>query len=117
MHLRNLRKNPNCTLLMDEDMRLTEGWKGGARAVMLRGTAEIVDDEALLEHYEGKMTDLYLGDEAVRPRVLGFDGLRKALFGCTHPEGQAHMGLHEDRVSRDKDSRMPMTPVGGGLSG
>lgn len=88
MHLRNLRKNPNSTLLMDEDMRLTEGWKGGARAVMLRGTAEIVKDESQLEHYEKKMTDLYLGDEQYDPEFLASMDSEKRYLVVHTPTGK-----------------------------
>jgi hypothetical protein len=55
---------------MDEDLRLTEGWRGNARAVMLAGTVEIVADPDTVWRYEERMGEHYLGEQASDPEFL-----------------------------------------------
>jgi PPOX class probable F420-dependent enzyme len=67
VHLHNLRRDPRATMLFDQDMRLDAGWRAGARAVQLRGTVEIIDDDAGVDALENEMGEFYLGDEVHEP--------------------------------------------------
>ena len=48
VHLKNLRRDQRCTILVDEDPRVVEGLAAGAWAIMARGTAELSQDEGLV---------------------------------------------------------------------
>src|SRR5581483_8208422 len=62
LHLRNLRRDPRATLLVEEDPRVTGGWDAGARAVMLHGAVEIVDDEEIAEAHRVRLVERYMGE-------------------------------------------------------
>jgi PPOX class probable F420-dependent enzyme len=49
VHLKNLAADPRVTILVDEDPRLQHGLAAGAWAIECRGTAELSNDEALIE--------------------------------------------------------------------
>lgn len=48
VHLKNLRRDPRVTILVDEDPRLERGLAAGAWAIQARGTAELSQDEGLI---------------------------------------------------------------------
>lgn len=60
-HIRNLRKDPNVTLCVDEDTRLTEGLEAGARSVVCFATAELSNDEDFIREIHEKILIRYLG--------------------------------------------------------
>lgn len=70
MHLANLRALPKATLMIEEDLRLTQGWRAGARAVMLAGSVNEVTDADVAAGYEDKMARKYLGDGADDPEFV-----------------------------------------------
>lgn len=86
VHLRNLRRSPKATLLMDEDLRLTDGWAAPARAVMLCGAVEIFDDAALAARYEGLMAERYLGEGARDPDFVAAVEAERRYALCLTPE-------------------------------
>jgi PPOX class probable F420-dependent enzyme len=61
LHLANLRARPSATLLVDEDTRPKRRQLGTARAAMLRGTAEIVDDQEVVEPLRAELRARYYG--------------------------------------------------------
>lgn len=63
-HLKNLRREPRATALIEHDWRLTAGFSAGAVGVMLAGGVHIEDDPARFAHYEALMEERYLGTEA-----------------------------------------------------
>jgi|ERR1035438_7089576 nitroimidazol reductase NimA-like FMN-containing flavoprotein (pyridoxamine 5'-phosphate oxidase superfamily) len=67
VHLANLRVSPNATLLVEEDLRLTQGWRGSARAVLIKGVATKVDDLSEFSRICRAMERKYLGDDADDP--------------------------------------------------
>jgi nitroimidazol reductase NimA-like FMN-containing flavoprotein (pyridoxamine 5'-phosphate oxidase superfamily) len=67
VHLANLRVSPKATLLVAEDLRLTQGWRGSARAVMIRGFATKIDDPSEFSRIYHTMERKYLGDDADDP--------------------------------------------------
>ena len=85
-HLRNLRARPAATILVDEDLRLTQGWRAGARGVMFCGPAEILDDDQLLASYEAKMAQHYLGEEANDPDFAAAVAGDRFYLVTLHPE-------------------------------
>jgi PPOX class probable F420-dependent enzyme len=48
VHLKNLRRDPRVTILIDEDPRVEQGLAAGAWAIMARGTAELSQDPDLI---------------------------------------------------------------------
>ena len=86
VHLRNIRRSPKATLLMDEDLRLTDGWAAAARAVMLSGSVEVFDDAARLARYEELMAVHYLGAEAADPEFAAAVELERRYLLCLTPE-------------------------------
>lgn len=48
VHLKNLRRDPRVSILVDEDPRVTQGLAAGAWSIMARGTAELSQDEDLI---------------------------------------------------------------------
>lgn len=48
VHLKNLRRDPRVTILVDEDPRLEQGLAAGAWAIQARGAAELSQDEDLI---------------------------------------------------------------------
>lgn len=48
VHLKNLRRDPRVSILVDEDPRVTQGLAAGAWSIMARGTAELSQDEGLI---------------------------------------------------------------------
>ena len=80
-HLRNLRARPLATILVEEDLRLSQGWQAVARGVMFCGPAEIIEDRKTLDLYEEKMANHYLGDEANDPEfAAAVDSERRYLI-------------------------------------
>lgn len=71
LHVKNLRRNPSITLLIDEDPRPERGLDAGAWAVAVRGTAELVDDdEDLISEVARGLLGKALGEEEVeKPHV------------------------------------------------
>jgi hypothetical protein len=69
-HQRNLRQTPTATILIEQDLRLTQGWRAGARGVMFAGPVTPVEDPALIAAYDEKMAAHYLGEEANDPDFL-----------------------------------------------
>lgn len=67
VHLANLRVSPNATLLVSEDLRLTQGWRGSARAVMIKGVATKIEDPGEFSRLYHTMERKYLGDDADDP--------------------------------------------------
>ena len=67
VHRANLRVSPNATLLVAEDLRLIQGWRGSARAVMIKGVATKVDDPSEHSRIYHTMERKYLGDDADDP--------------------------------------------------
>ncbi len=49
VHLRNLAADPRVTILVDEDPRLQHGLAAGAWAIECRSTAEVSNDETLIQ--------------------------------------------------------------------
>ena len=60
-HLRNLRRDPRATLLVDIDERPIAGDDGAVKAVMVAGEVHITDDPAEVEQYAGRIDARYLG--------------------------------------------------------
>jgi PPOX class probable F420-dependent enzyme len=48
VHLKNLRRDPRVSILIDEDPRVEQGLAAGAWAIMARGTAELSQDPDLI---------------------------------------------------------------------
>ena len=48
MHLKNLARDPRCSLVVDQDPRLERGLAAGAWAIMGRGRAELSREEDLI---------------------------------------------------------------------
>jgi PPOX class probable F420-dependent enzyme len=60
-HLRNLKRDPRATVLVDVDLRPQTGVSGEVRAVMCCGTVEISDDPEQVESMESRIDRRYLG--------------------------------------------------------
>jgi len=69
LHLRNLRRDPRASMLIDDDQRpVVGGWSARARAVMFAGSVEIIDDPNATEVMRRRMLARYVGDDAaIRP--------------------------------------------------
>jgi PPOX class probable F420-dependent enzyme len=63
VHLKNLRRDPRCTILADEDPRVVEGLAAGAWAIMARGNAELSQDEDLIREVTLAVLTKALGKE------------------------------------------------------
>lgn len=63
LHLRNLRRHPRATLLVDVDRRPTDGWKGLAAGAMFRGPVALVEDAAVVEPFRARLRRRYYGDD------------------------------------------------------
>ena len=63
IHLKNLAKDPRCSILIDEDPRIEEGIGAGAWAIMCRGTAELSQDEKLIREVTHAVLSKTLGKE------------------------------------------------------
>lgn len=77
-HIRNLRADPRCSIIVDEDPRVSEGLAKGAWAISARGKAEVIQDWDVI------------------PEVL-----RRVLTGAIGPvEAQDYLNEleHDDRV-------------------
>ena len=85
-HLANLRANPRATLLVEEDLRLTEGWRAGARGVMVAGPGEITGDPAVHAPVSAKMAEHYLGAEQDDPDFLATVGGETFFLVTLRPE-------------------------------
>lgn len=70
MHLTNLRGLPKATVMVEEDLRLAEGWRAGARAVMFAGSVAEVTDADITASYEAQMARKYLGEGADDPEFI-----------------------------------------------
>jgi len=80
-HLKNLRRNPNMSLCVDVDPRLSEGLAAGTKCVIAFGRAELTevgDDEELVRETTWKIMRRYIGEDApkyheaiwVEPRTI-----------------------------------------------
>jgi PPOX class probable F420-dependent enzyme len=85
-HLRNLRLVPRATLLVEEDLRLTRGWRAGAKGVMLAGPVEITGDPELHGRVSAKMAEHYLGDDKDDPDFLATIGDETFYLVTIRPE-------------------------------
>lgn len=63
LHLKNLRRNPRATLLVDFDTRGAEGSKGTAAGAMFRGPVALVEDDAIVEPFRARLRRRYYGDD------------------------------------------------------
>jgi PPOX class probable F420-dependent enzyme len=61
VHLKNLRRDPRVTILVDEDPRLEQGLAAGAWAIEARGVAELSQDEDLIRDVTHTVTVRALG--------------------------------------------------------
>jgi PPOX class probable F420-dependent enzyme len=67
VHLKNLRRDPRVTILLDEDPRVEgKGLAAGAWAIMARGTAELSRDEDLIREVTLAVMAKALGPEDAR---------------------------------------------------
>lgn len=60
LHLRNLRRHPRATLLVDIDTRPGSGLSGTARGVMARGPVKLSDDDAVVAAFRKRLREHYL---------------------------------------------------------
>lgn len=60
-HLRNLRRDPRATLLVDIDERPSAGPGGRVQATMVTGEVELEDDQSVVSPYADRIDDRYLG--------------------------------------------------------
>jgi len=75
IHLKNLRRDPRASLMIEQDDRPTHGWRATVRGVVLRGPVELIDDETAVADYGLRIDGRYLGasiddpalDEATEP--------------------------------------------------
>jgi PPOX class probable F420-dependent enzyme len=68
-HLRNLQRDPRVTLCVDEDYRIAGGFSAGARAVVIRATAAVDDNDERLRMTYAKEAARYLGREGARDQA------------------------------------------------
>lgn len=62
-HLRNLRRDPRATLLVDFDERPTVGAAGSVKAVMASGNVELEDGTSVVAEYGARIDERYsVGD-------------------------------------------------------
>tara|TARA_Y100001970_G_scaffold165119_1_gene201771 strand:- start:41077 stop:41553 length:477 start_codon:yes stop_codon:yes gene_type:complete len=61
IHLKNLALDPRCSILVDEDPRVTEGLAAGAWAIMCRGNAELSQDPDLIKEVTHAVLSKTLG--------------------------------------------------------
>jgi PPOX class probable F420-dependent enzyme len=69
-HLRNLRRDPRATLLVDIDERPRTGPDGRVQAVMVAGKTELEDDAAVVSAYAARIDERYLGSQT--EAMVGF---------------------------------------------
>jgi PPOX class probable F420-dependent enzyme len=62
-HLRNLRRDPRATLLVDVDERVRDGAGGDVRAVMIRGTATIDATPEVVAAYGARIDARYVAPD------------------------------------------------------
>jgi nitroimidazol reductase NimA-like FMN-containing flavoprotein (pyridoxamine 5'-phosphate oxidase superfamily) len=65
-HLKNMRRNPNVTICVDVDPRLTEGLAAGTRSVVCFGVAkltELEEDEELVRQITDRVMERYIGPD------------------------------------------------------
>ncbi len=62
-HIRNLRENPKLSVIIDRDVRPEEGGFFDAQGVTIRGTAELLSDEALQDEMMSRILRKVFGDE------------------------------------------------------
>jgi len=60
-HLRNLRRDPRATLLVDVDDRRDGDGLGEAKAVMVSGAVTLVEEPDSVQHYSDELELRYLG--------------------------------------------------------
>ena len=62
LHLKNLRRTPQATLLIDEDQRPGNDWHAPVRGVMCAGTVQLLDDDpTCVEKMRIRILRRYLG--------------------------------------------------------
>jgi hypothetical protein len=67
LHLRNLRRNPRATVLVDQDFRTPEEWRAGAKAAMASGPVELIEDQPRVEAFRARLLARYYGDTVHDP--------------------------------------------------
>jgi PPOX class probable F420-dependent enzyme len=77
LHVRNLRREPRISLVVDDDPRPVAGLEAGAWAISVRGRAELSDDGELITRTALALMTKALGAEAVRTPQTA-DYLRQA---------------------------------------
>ena len=104
VHLKNLAANPRVTILVDEDPRLQHGLAAGAWAIECRGTAELSNDETLIQ----EVTHRALAEGAGRGRCGAVhqapDG-RRADRRHDHAPDLAHLGLQQGGLTERRSTR------------
>ena len=70
LHLRNLRRNPQATVLIDVDRRPQDGPDGDVRAVMCSGIAEIIDEADVTGRMAARLDQRYLAGSATTDSQL-----------------------------------------------
>ncbi len=74
VHLKNLRRRPRATLLIDEDERLTTGWQAAARAVMLSGPVTLIAAQYEVEKVRQRLQERYYGNAIGAPAFIATRG-------------------------------------------
>jgi PPOX class probable F420-dependent enzyme len=67
LHLRNLRRTPRATVLVDQDFRTSHGWRAGAKATMASGAVELIEDQPKVEVLHARLLERYYGDAVSDP--------------------------------------------------
>jgi PPOX class probable F420-dependent enzyme len=76
LHVYNLRRNPKVEVVIDQDLRPQHGLKVGAQAVVMRGKAELTEEnvrqmtEVIAKRYLGKDAPMYIEPMMSEGRVL-----------------------------------------------
>lgn len=69
LHLRNLKRDPRATLLVDVDRRPEQGVAGPVRAVMCAGLVETHADPEIVALYGGRIDARYVGGASASTAV------------------------------------------------
>lgn len=82
-HVRNLLRNPNATICVDEDPRPRLGFEAGARGVVLRGHVELSDDVSRVMEGLSRIGPKYLGAAALDPSTFPQEALLERRYYIT----------------------------------